>query len=94
MASINLSSVLEGLPGTRKEGAAHLFDEEVDATVFISLGQEVLQVARIARAELQPDFLVKLTTHRGERFFFQSEQIVGLRLGGEPKALRSTAGFR
>ena len=67
--------------------------EELDANAYIALGQEVMQIPRLARVEISGD-VVTLTTHKSERFYFPPEQIVGLRLGGgEARASRSSAGF-
>jgi hypothetical protein len=93
MAHLVMSKILEGTQGVKKDGSAYLLTEEIEATAYVALGQEVLQVARLARVEWGAE-AVTLLTHKGERFFFPPEQIVGLKLGGEAKASRSAAGFR
>jgi len=93
MAHLLIGKVLDGLPGVKKDGAAWHVSEEQDLTAFIALGVEVLQVQRISRVELS-DSEIALTTHKGERFFFPPENLVGLRTGVEQKTARSSAGFR
>src|SRR4051812_40155177 len=93
MPSLQLAKVLDGAPGVKKDGAAYVVPEELDANVFIALGQEVLQIPRLARVGVGGDKLT-LTTHKGERFFTPHDQVAGLRIGGpEAKAGRSGAGF-
>jgi hypothetical protein len=89
-----LGKILEGLPGVKKEGAVYLVPEEIDAAAYISLGQEVLQIQRISRVDLGQD-VVQFATHKGERFFFPPEEVVGFKFGGpEAKMSRTSAGFR
>jgi hypothetical protein len=93
MPHLVMSKILDGTPGIKKDGAGYTVSEELDATVYISLGIEVLQVARLARVETSGE-TVTLSTHKGERFFFPPDHIMGLKLGHEAKAARTTAGFR
>jgi hypothetical protein len=93
MAFLLLGKILDGAPGVKKEGTVFLIAEEVDATAFISLGQEVLQIQRLSRVELGSDFL-RLTTHKGEAFFFPPEEVVGFKFGAPERASRPSAGFR
>jgi hypothetical protein len=93
MAYLLLGKVLDGAPGVKKEGTAYLIAEEVDATVFISLGQETLQIQRLSRVELGSDHL-RVTTHKGEVFFFPPEQVAGFKFGAPERASRPSAGFR
>lgn len=92
MPHLVLSKILDGAQGVKKDGGTYHLVEELDATAYVALGQEVLQVARLARVETGSE-VVTLATHKGERFFFPPEQIVGLKLGSEAKAQRSAAGF-
>ena len=93
MPHLLVAKILDGTAGIKKDGPAYLVAEEIDATAYVSLGQEVLQVVRLSRVEIAAEALM-LTTHKGERFFFPPEQLVGLRLGGELKGPKSSAGFR
>ena len=94
MPHLVLGKILETLPGVKREGTAFLLPEELDTAVFVSLGQEVLQVPRVARVELGTD-VVLFVTHKGERFYFPPEQVMGLKFGGpDAKMARLNAGFR
>jgi hypothetical protein len=92
MAFLQLAKILEGAPSIKRDGTAFLITEEADATAYISLGQEVLQVARVSRVELGAEHST-FTTHKNERFYFPNDQVVGWRMGGESKTPRSHAGF-
>jgi hypothetical protein len=93
MPHLLLGKILDGAHGVKKDGSAHLVPEEMEATLYVALGEEVLQVARLARVETGTD-VVTITTHKGERFFFPPEQVVGLKLGAEAKGPKPAAGFR
>ena len=69
MAFLIVGKVLDMAPGVKKDGASYIIPEEVDATIFVALGQEVLQLPRISRVEIGTD-AVRLQTHKGELFFF------------------------
>lgn len=94
MPHLLLSKILDGAHGVKKDGASWHVPEDLDATLYVALGQEVLQVARVSRVDGGAE-VVALHTHKGERFYFPPDQIVGLKLGGEgSKGSRSAAGFR
>ncbi len=93
MAHLVIGKVLDGIQGVKKDGATYVVPEELDLTLFISMGQEVLQVARASRVETGGE-TVTIATHKGERFFFPPDHVVGLRVGVEQKTARSSAGFR
>ncbi|HEY7956751.1 MAG TPA: hypothetical protein VII38_15715 [Polyangia bacterium] len=92
MAHLMLGKILEGVSDVKKDGAAYLLPEELDANVFVALGQEVLQVARLSRVEPGGDVVV-LVTQKGERFYFPPEQIIGIRFGAPQRPSRGSAGF-
>jgi hypothetical protein len=93
MPSLQLSKVLDSATGVKKDGAAYILSEELDANVFVALGQEILQIPKLGRVEVGADALV-LITHKGDRFFCMPDQVVGLRLGGpESKNKHASAGF-
>jgi hypothetical protein len=93
MPLIHVTKILESIPGAKKEGAGFQLPEELDANAFIQVGQEAMQITRIARVEVTDD-LVTILTHKGERFFFPPDRLVGLKLGAPTaKATRSSAGF-
>jgi len=92
MPTINIGKILEKAPGVKREGDAFVLPEELDANAYVTIGQEVLQIPRLHRVELTGD-LVTLTTHKSERFFFAPDQVAGLKLGGDSKVGRTSAGF-
>ena len=87
-----IDKILQSAPQVKKDGNAFVIPEEVDATAYIALGQEVLQIPRIMRVELSTE--VVFVTHKGERFYFRAEQVVGFRFGGpEARNKHGGAGF-
>jgi hypothetical protein len=93
MAFLQIGKVLDSTAGVKKDGAAWLIPEELDTTVFIALGHEVLQIPRLQRVELGAD-IMSFVTHKSERFYFPPDQVVGLRVASpESKSGRSSAGF-
>jgi hypothetical protein len=91
--SFPLAQVLAAAPGVKKDDRAFLLSEESEATLFLTLGQEVLMVARLARVEIDGETL-SLLTHKGERFWFEASQVRGFRAGSaESRGARSSAGF-
>jgi hypothetical protein len=87
-----IDRILSSAPQVKKDGQAWVIPEESDATAFVALGQEVLQIPRIMRIELGTEAV--FLTHKGERFYFAPEQVVGLRFGGpEARHKIGSAGF-
>ncbi|HWE31787.1 MAG TPA: hypothetical protein VHB97_27490 [Polyangia bacterium] len=87
-----IDKILQSAPQVKKDGNAFVLPEEVDATAYVALGQEVLQIPRIMRVELSSEAV--FTTHKGERFYFAAEQVVGFRFGGpEARSKIGGAGF-
>jgi len=93
MAHLSLDKVVTELPGAKKDGAAFLLSEEHDVTLYASLGEEVLQIARVSRIELGNE-MVTVHTHKGERFFVPPERIVALKAGAPTRTAALGAGFR
>jgi hypothetical protein len=93
MAFLILPKILDSAPGVKKDGTSYVIAEEVDATAFVALGQEVLQIQRLSRVDIGAEML-KLLTHKGESFFFPPEQLVGFKFGAPERANRPSAGFR
>jgi len=92
MAFLMLGKVLDGAPGIKKDGSNYNIPEEVDATLFVALGQEVLQLTRVAKIDLGGD-AVRMLTHKGETFFFPPDHVVGIKLGAPEKVNKHGAGF-
>ncbi len=90
-----ITRILDGVPTLRKDGAAYLVPDEVDVAVFISLPAEVLTVARLSRIEPSAEVLA-VETHKGERYFFATQDVAGFRAGAGEKqhSGRGGAGFR
>ena len=84
-----IDKILQTAPQVKKDGNAYAIPEEVDATAYVALGQEVLQIPRIMRVELSSEAV--FVTHKGERFYFLADQVVGFRFGG-PEARNKHAG--
>jgi hypothetical protein len=87
-----IDKILQSAPQVKKDGNAYVLPEEVDATAYVALGQEVLQIPRIMRVELSSEAV--FVTHKGERYYFSADQVVGFRFGGaEARAKHAGAGF-
>jgi hypothetical protein len=87
-----IDKILQSAPQVKKDGNAYVIPEEVDATAYIALGQDVLQIPRIMRVELSSEAVFH--THKGERFYFSADQVVGFRFGGpESRNKGAGAGF-
>jgi hypothetical protein len=87
-----IDKILQKAPQVKKDGNAFIIPEEVDATAFVALGQEVLQIPRIMRVELSNEIV--LQTHKGEHYYFLVEQVVGFRFGSaDARGKHPGAGF-
>jgi hypothetical protein len=93
MAHLRLDKVLAELPGVKKDGAAFLISEELDVTLYATLGQENLQIARVSRVDLASE-VATILTHKGERFFLPPELFVALKASAPQKTSSGGAGFR
>jgi hypothetical protein len=93
MAHLRLDKALGELPGVRKDGTAFLLSEDADITLYASLGEEVLQIARVARVDAGPE-MVAVSTHKGERFFLPPERLIALKAAAPPRTVNGSAGFR
>jgi hypothetical protein len=93
MAHLKLDKALADLQGVRKDGSSFLLSEEHDLTLYASLGEEVLQIARVSRVDPTTE-LVTIWTHKGERFFVPPERLVAMKVGAQAKAAAGSAGFR
>ena len=79
--------------GARKDGQSYLVPDPIEATVFVSLASEVLQIPRIARLEAA-DGLVYLDTHKGDRFIIVADTVSIVKIDrSEAAKTRTTAGF-
>ena len=91
-----LSEIVNGIPGVKKDGAAALIPDDNDFALYVGLAAEVLTIARLAKITLGAE-VISLETHKGEKYFFAPQDVVGARLlpakdGGAGG--RSSAGFR
>jgi hypothetical protein len=89
---LNVGKILDSAPNVKKDGTTYHIPEEVDATLFVALGQEVLQLPRVSRVDPGVE-VVRVATHKGETFFFPGENLVGVKFATPEKAHRSGAGF-
>jgi hypothetical protein len=89
---LSIEKVLANAPQVKKDGNSFVVAEEADAIAYVALGNDVLQIARLSRVELSAEIVFH--THKGERFYFSPEQVVGFRFGGpEAKHRPGGAGF-
>jgi hypothetical protein len=73
-----LSDILQRYGAGVREGESMRFDKNTDVTVFASLGQEALTVARVVEMTIAADALV-ITTVRQERYVLFYEDVRGIR---------------
>ncbi|MCA9665438.1 MAG: hypothetical protein KC503_07615 [Myxococcales bacterium] len=64
----------------------------VDATLLIEVGSSAMSVEKVQRVALEAG-LIDAETDRGERFFFEAERLIGIRLGKASSKRVSGAGF-
>ena len=89
-----LTEILGKHAGARKEGTAFVFSSDVEATLFVALEGETLQIARVARLEIS-DTLVVADSTRGERFAVVLEDVRALKIdrASDTKGRDRSAGF-
>jgi hypothetical protein len=96
MKSDVLAAMLDGQKGIRREGSTYVIDESLVATMFAgSAGGELITVPKVARIDVGKEFCA-FHTHKGERYFFQPDLVVGLKLeeGEDRRKTPGSAGFR
>ena len=93
MSHLRLEKALAEVQGVRKDGNAFLLGEELDVTLYASLGEEALQIARVSRVDLGVE-IATISTHKGERFFVPPERLIAMKTGVPSKTVASSAGFR
>ena len=84
-------SILEG-EGADAKGGALTLREDREVTAFVSAPGEILNVARIVRAELKDKFIA-LQTAKDERFAFAYEDILGFKFAAAANVKDRSAGF-
>jgi hypothetical protein len=93
MALIQMNKIFDSVEGVRREGAAYLIPEELEVSAFISVGREALEITRLAKIEASVD-CVQFITHKGERFFFPPDVVLGVKLGAMAKRQPRASGFQ
>ena len=94
MKAEQLERILETVQGARKEGSVHMFPDDSDLSVFISLPAEVIAVAKVVRYERSADVAV-LETQQGDRFHVTVESIAMVKqLAAAKRTGGRSAGFR
>ena len=89
-----VTRILDAVPGMRKEGQSYVVPEEVDVAVLLSMPSEVITVPRVAHLDTMNELLV-IMTHKGERFVFPLDVLVGVKSQqGEKRSGARSAGFR
>jgi hypothetical protein len=88
-----LTEILGKHAGARKDGAAFVLANDVEATLFVALEGETLQIARVSRIEIS-DTLVLADSTRGERFACALEDVRVVKIDrGERGGRERGAGF-
>lgn len=86
-------SILETNSAVKRDNNSYVIAEELDVTLFVTLGKDVMQVPKLARLD-RKDEIVHLTTQKGDRFFFFEGDVVGLSFGAQNgKSKSAGAGF-
>lgn len=71
-----LQQVLEAEKGVKREGkGVYTIGEEVEMTVLLDMGQEVMSVARVRKVTSQPELLI-LETYKSERIYIGPDTAV------------------
>lgn len=89
-----LQQVLEGEKSVKREGkTGFIVGDEVDLTVIVDMGHEVMSIARVRRLALQAELLT-LETHKGERVYLGPDASVrGLKFAESEGGKIRGAGF-
>src|SRR5688572_27324994 len=89
-----LTEILGKHAGARKDGAAFVLANDVEATLFIALEGETLQVPRVQRVEIT-DTLVVIDSNRGERYAVALEDVRAVKVDrtSDGKGRDRSAGF-
>ena len=77
--------------GIKHEGAAFLMSSETPLTLFVGIGHELLQLAKIARIELRKEVALVEST-KSEVYYLAYESIEGVKLEARGESPKS-AGF-
>ncbi|MCS6915218.1 MAG: hypothetical protein RMK29_20400 [Myxococcales bacterium] len=76
MKTEQLLQVLDADRAVRKEGkGTYVVEDDVELTLMVDMGHEVLSVSRVRRLQLQPDLLT-VETHKGERIYLGADTTV------------------
>ena len=89
-----LTEILGKHAGARKDGAAFVFANDVEATFFVALEGETLQIPRVQRVEIT-DTLVVVDSNRGDRFAVTLEDVRAVKIDrtSDGKGRDRSAGF-
>src|SRR5262245_48116665 len=89
-----LTEILGKYAGARKDGGAYLLANEVEATLFVALEGETLEIPRVTRVEIA-ETLVVADSSRGERFACALEDVRAVKLDrtADGKGRERGAGF-
>jgi hypothetical protein len=80
-----LTEILSKHAGARKDGSGFVLASDMEATFFVALEGETLQVARVSRVEVA-DTLVVVDTARGERYACALEDVRAVKIDRENDA--------
>lgn len=94
MKSDTIDTILQGIPGSRRDGAAILFAEDCELSLYVVLASEVLTLPRVSRYERTGDLSV-IESHTGDRHYVPTEAISLVKVTGiNRRAPGRSAGFR
>ena len=78
--------------GARKDGPAYVVPPDTDASIFVGLEGETLNIGKVTRLEAV-DTLIYLDTGKGERYVIAAEDVRAVKIDRAETLRRNSAGF-
>jgi len=88
-----IEHILDSVPSVRKEGAAYIFPEDCELSLFVALPSEVLAVARVSHFERNGD-MATADTHQSDRYYIPVDSIAIVKVTAAKRSKDRGAGFR
>ncbi len=79
--------------GAEKKGDCFHFPAELPITFYVSMGRELVQIAKVRHAWVRKE-LVVVETHKDETFYLPYDLVEGIKVEGKQESPKKTAGFR
>lgn len=79
--------------GAEKKGDCFHFPPELPLTLYVSMGRELVQIAKVRHAWAKKELLV-VETHKDETFYLPYDLVEGIKVEGKQESPKKTAGFR